>query len=121
MFHLNWPKNNFLYTFIAIVTLGSCTVVKNYPKNRPFVFANNITLKGDVSKDEKKRLQIELYSYWDDSLRVNSMLQFGVRTVIKNPNIFDSTAITRSVALMNSYLNSQGFYNPVITPAPPRI
>lgn len=122
MFHLNRPaKNNFPYIFISIVMLASCTVVKNYPKNTPFVFSNKITVKGDVSKDEKKRLQTELYNYWDDSLRVNSILQFGVRTVIKNPNGFDSTAIPRSVNFMNSYLNSQGYYDAVITPAKPEI
>jgi outer membrane protein insertion porin family len=113
-------KNQILYTFIALMALASCTVVKNYPENRPFVFANNITLKGDVSKDEKKRLQTELYNYWDDSLKVKSILQFGVRTVIKNPNVFDSAAITRSIVFMNSYLNSQGYYNPAIDPAAPK-
>lgn len=98
--------------------LASCTVVKNYPKNTAFVFANKITVNGAVSKDEKKRLQTELYNYWDDSLKVNSILQFGVRTIIKNPSVFDSAGITRSIVFMNSYLNSQGYFNPVITPAP---
>lgn len=122
MFHLfRTAKNTFLLSFIAIVILASCTVVKNYPENKPFVFANKIIVKGDVSKDEKKRLQTELYNYWDDSLKVNSILQFGVRTVIKNPNVFDSSAIARSVAFMSSYLNSQGYYSPVINPAPPKI
>ena len=122
MFHLNRSaKNTFLCTFLAIVMLASCTVVKNYPKNKPFVFANKITVKGDVPKDEKKRLQTELITYWDDSLRVNSIRQFGVRTVIKNPNVFDSAAITRSIVFMNSYLNSQGYYNPIITSAPIKI
>ena len=122
MFHLyRSAKCTFLYSFIAIMMLASCTVVKNYPRNKPFVFSNKITIKGDVSKDEKKRLQTELYNYWDDSLKVNSILQFGVRTVIKNPNVFDSTAITRSESLMSSYLNSQGYYNTVITPASPKI
>jgi len=97
--------------------LASCTVIRNYPANKPFVYANKIIVKGDVSKDEIKRLQTELYNYWDDSLKVNSIRQFGVRTIIKNPNIFDSTTITRSIVFMNSYLNSQGYYNPVITPA----
>lgn len=98
--------------------LASCTVVKNYPKNTAFVFANKVTVNGAVSKDEKKRLQTELYNYWDDSLKVNSILQFGVRTIIKSPKVFDSAGITRSVVFMNSYLNSQGYFNPVITPAP---
>ena len=115
MFHLfRTGKSTFLYTFIAIVMLASCTVVRNYPEKEPFVFSNKITVKGDISKDEKKRLQTELYNYWDDSLKVNSILKFGVRTVIKNPNVFDSAAIPRSIAFMNSYLNSQGYYNAVI-------
>ncbi len=122
MFHLTRPaKITFFYTFIAIVMLASCTVVKDYPKNKPFVFSNKITIKGDVSKDEKKRLQTELYNYWDDSLKVNSIRQFGIRTIIKNPNIFDSSAITQSIAFMDSYLNSQGYYDAVITPAEPKI
>jgi hypothetical protein len=119
MFHLYRPeKNPLFFLFIATILLGSCTVVKNYPVNTPFVFENKITVEGDVSKDEKKRLEFELYNYWDDSLKVNSLLQFGVRTIIKNPNVFDSAGINRSIVFMNSYLNSQGYYNTLITPAP---
>ena len=122
MFHLFSPvKTQFLYTSIAIVLLASCTVVRNYPKNTPFVYANKITVKGDVSKDEKKRLQTELYNYWDDSLKVSSILQFGVRTIIKDPKVFDSAAVARSIVFMNSYLNSQGYYDSEITPAAPKI
>jgi len=119
MFHfIKQAKNFFLYIFPGLMMLASCTVVKNYPKNTAFVFASKITVNGAVSKDEKKRLQKELYNYWDDSIKVNSILQFGVRTIIKNPNVFDSAGITRSIVFMNSYLNSQGYFNPVITPAP---
>ncbi|HSU49852.1 MAG TPA: BamA/TamA family outer membrane protein [Segetibacter sp.] len=101
--------------------LASCTVVKNYPKDKPFVFKNKINVTGDISKDEKNRLQTELYNYWDDSLKVNSLLQFGVRTVIKNPNVFDSADINRSIVFMNSFLTSQGYYNSDITPLEPKI
>ncbi len=76
---------------------------------------------GDISKDEKNRLQTELYNYWDDSLKVNSLLQFGVRTVIKSPNVFDSADINRSIVFMNSFLTSQGYYNSDINPLEPRI
>lgn len=107
-------KNNLLFTLVAIILLASCTVVKNFQENKPFVFKNKITVVGDVSKDEQKRLQSELNNYWDDSLRVKSITRFGVRTVIKNPNVFDSTDVTRSIVFMNSYLNSQGYYNTVI-------
>ena len=119
MFHLLQERNKyFFFLFIAILLLGSCTVVKNYPEGKPFVYENKITVKGEVSKDEIKRLQLELYNYWDDSLKVNSLLKFGVRTVIKNPAVFDSSRINRSIVFMNSFLNSQGYYNAVISPAP---
>jgi outer membrane protein insertion porin family len=122
MFQLYGPLQKiFLVSFIAIILLASCTVIRNYPKNTPFVFENKINVKGDVSKDEKKRLQTELYNYWDDSLKVNSIQQFGIRTVIKNPNEFDSAAINRSIVFMESYLRSQGYYNAVITPVTPKI
>ncbi len=114
-------KNTFLLTVFAIILLASCTVVKNYPKNKPFVFKNKINVTGEVSKDEKKRLLTDLINYWDDSLKVNSILQFGVRTVIKNPTAFDSTGISRTIVFINSYLNAQGYYNTVITPLQPLV
>src|SRR3954468_14092933 len=112
MFHLHEAgKKKFLLTVLTILALASCTVVKNYPKNKPFVFKNKINVTGPESKDEKNRLQTELYNYWDDSLKVNSILQFGVRQVIKNPNVFDSAGINRSIVFMDSYLKTQGYYN----------
>ncbi|MCW3115846.1 MAG: BamA/TamA family outer membrane protein, partial [Segetibacter sp.] len=122
MFHLyGHAKNKFLLTALFIMLLASCTVVKNYPKDRPFVFKNKINVTGDISKEEKNRLQTELYNYWDDSLKVNSISQFGVRTVIKNPNAFDSAGINRSIIFMNSFLTAQGYYNSLIKPLTPAI
>ena len=112
MFHLaKSAKYISLIFFSSFILFFSCTTVKNYPKNTPFTFSNKITLNGEVTKDEKKRLEAELYTYWDDSLRVNSILQFGIKTIIKNPPAFDTAAIRRSIVLMNSFLQSQGYYN----------
>lgn len=109
-------------SFLAIILLASCTTVKNYPVRTPFVYANKVTLKGDISKDEKTRLDVELPNYWDDSLKVGSVTQLGVRTVIKNPPRYDSINISHSVDFMRSYLNSQGYYDAIITPVlPPKI
>ena len=105
---------------LAFLLLTSCTVVKNYPKYTPFVFNNGIEVTGEVSKDELKRLQTELEGYWDDSIKVNSIQQFGIRTVIKNPGVFDSVGVDRSVLFMDSYLKSQGYYNANITPVIPQ-
>lgn len=113
-FH-NIHIRSFLCFSLLLVLFSSCsivnfTTVKNPPANKAFVFDNNIELKGNISKDEKKRLSEELINYWDDSLKVPKIQQFGVFYKIKNPPVFDSANITRTVALMNAYLNSQGYY-----------
>ncbi len=116
MFLNNKPANIFFFTLcMAIMLFASCTVVKQYPKNEPFVFNNKINVTGSISKDEKKRLELELNNYWDDSLKVKTVSQFGVRTVIKNPSVFDSSDIKPTLAFMRSFLNSQGYYNTQIS------
>ena len=112
---------------ILIFTLlfEACTVVRNYPINKPFVYENNIVLTGDVSKDEKKRLVLDLVNYWDDSLKVLPVNNLGIfkknspliyNEVINKPPIYDTAAMTRSLLFMGSYLNSQGYYNFYIKP-----
>jgi outer membrane protein insertion porin family len=115
MFHLyrRASINSFLIV-VVLVMLASCTVVKDYPANTPFVFRNKITLEGDVPKDEEKRLQAELNNYWDDSIKVQRISQFGIRTVVRNTNRFDSANINRSIEFMRSYLQAQGYYNVAI-------
>lgn len=113
-FH-NIPIRSFLCFSLLLVLFSSCsivnfTTVKNPPRNKAFVFDNKIELKGNISKDEQKRLSEELVNYWDDSLKVPKIQQFGVFYKIKNPPVFDSANITRTVAMMNAYLNSQGYY-----------
>jgi len=94
---------------------SSCSVlkstkVKNYPISKPFVFKNQVVLNADISKDEKNRLTTDLDNYWDDSLKSREIKQFFIFTKIKNPPVFDSANVTRSVNFMNAYLNSQGYY-----------
>jgi hypothetical protein len=110
----------FFSLFTALIMLSSCseqkrTWVRNYPKNTPFVYNNQITLHGNFTKDEKKRLLSDLQNYWDDSLKVPKQQQFGLFYKIKNPAVFDSTNIDRSALFMNSYLNAQGYYYSVLT------
>ena len=58
-------KNTVLLFFIIaapVIFLTSCTTVKNYPKNRPFVFDTNIQIEGKYSTDEKKRTGVQTVS-----------------------------------------------------------
>ena len=84
--------------------------VKNYPSNKPFVFENEIVVRGNISKDEKKRLTSDLENYWDDSLRVPRLQKWIFFYSIKKPPVFDTVNIDRTKKFMNSYLNSKGYY-----------
>jgi len=93
----------------------SCTVVKDPPAGKPFVYNNTINLSGDLNKDEKKRLTNDLTNYWDDSLFARKVQQFGVRYVLKKPPVFDTLNIARTKTFMTGYLNSQGYYHAQFT------
>ncbi len=120
--HLTGPRYSLLRVIglmaLVLVFLSSCseqrrTVVRNYPPNKPFVYSNKINLTGtNLTKDEKKRLSTELENYWDDSLQVQKIQQFGFFYKIRKPPVFDSTNIYRSVNFMNAYLNAQGYFYP---------
>lgn len=99
-----------LLAMISSCSVSKRTFIKNHPVNRAFVYDNKLTLKGDLSKDEKIRLTNDLGKYWDDSLQVRRIQQFGLFYKIKNPPVFDSGNIARSINFMNAYLNSQGYY-----------
>ncbi|MBC7652019.1 MAG: BamA/TamA family outer membrane protein [Deinococcales bacterium] len=104
------PLQKISSLFCVVCLLAACSSVKDFQLNKPFVFANKVTIKGNISKDEKNRLTNELDNYWDDSLRARKVQQFGFIYKLKNPPVFDSANISRSIAFMNAYLNSQGYY-----------
>ena len=99
-----------LLIFFSSCSVEQRTVVRNHPLRKPFVYENKVLVWGNISKDEKIRLTTELDNYWDDSLRIRKVQQFWVRYVLKNPPVFDSTKINRTLNYMNAYLNSQGYY-----------
>jgi hypothetical protein len=114
--------NLLLYRFTVLLAccglFSSCEVIKNAPKNKPFVLENKLVLQTDIRKDDKKVLENTLNGYWDDSIKVKSISEFSFKLkkfgYHKNfivPYNFDTAAISRSKLLMNSYLNSQGYYN----------
>ncbi|QEC68956.1 BamA/TamA family outer membrane protein [Panacibacter ginsenosidivorans] len=111
-----WKLSNSLFYLILLSGfISSCTVVKNAPAGKPFVFDNQINITGNLNKDEKKKLTNELGNYWDDSLFARKVQQLGVRFVLRNPPVFDTLNLIRTETLMKGYLNSQGYYNATFT------
>jgi len=83
---------------------------QEYPA-KPFVYESKIVVqKGNTSKDERKRLELALQSYWDDSLVTRKLQQFGFFYRLRNPPVFDTAYVPRTKAMMTSYLKSQGYY-----------
>ncbi|HEX7692367.1 MAG TPA: hypothetical protein VF408_08255, partial [Sediminibacterium sp.] len=104
-----------LFILPLLVLISSCSVltsikVKDYPAGKPFVFNNQVELSGSMSKDEKKRLLLDLQNYWDDSVQARKLQRFGIFYNLKNPPVFDTANVTRSITYMNAYLNAQGYY-----------
>ena len=97
----------------------SCTTIKNYPANKPFVYQTNINLPDNFSIDEKKQLTDGLEQQLHDSIKVRSVRKLiGIKnglprmfyTEIVNPPVYDSTYADKSLGFMSSYLNSLGYY-----------
>lgn len=107
-----------LWASCFAVVLASCSPVRNFQPNKPFVFENRITITSKASKDEIKKLTTELNNYWDDSVKAQkvseikpfSFKQAPIAKVLRNPPLFDSLNVERSKVFMNAYLNSQGYY-----------
>src|SRR4030095_3115511 len=112
-------KISFIVCVLFIIcSLSSCTEqkflvvfnrvrVKNFPIDTPFVYNNKVNIYGDVSKDEKTRLQENLVNYWADSLFAKRVQKFGVKYTLKNPPIFDTATISITRRFMSSFLYSQ--------------
>lgn len=106
--------NFLLLLFVCgLAFLTSCSV-KNYPPDTPFVYQNRINVKGNISKDDKKRLTAELGNYWDDSLKARWRNRFLVSRQLSNPPAFDSIRLQHTLSFMESYLRSQGYYHAVL-------
>jgi hypothetical protein len=87
-------KNISFFSRFYLVTLlflfTACSDVKkalvhDYPKQVPFVFENKIIVNGADNKAMQQQLVNELGNYWDDSLKVKKIRQFGVFNTVLQP------------------------------------
>lgn len=106
----------YLVFVYAATCFTACTVVKNAPENKPFVYAAKIELnKKNLSKDDAKTISANLENYWADSLRVPVVTKYFIKNVINQPAVLDTVNISKSQTYMKGYLNSEGYYQPAFT------
>ena len=63
--------------FSVLVFFSACTVVKNHPVNKPFVYQTNVHVEGDLPAVEKKELALMLADQLHDSIRVKTVAKFA--------------------------------------------
>ncbi|MGB4772205.1 MAG: BamA/TamA family outer membrane protein [Chitinophagaceae bacterium] len=108
---------------VLLTAYPSCTVVKQYPKDKPFLFENTVNIKGDVPKDKKPDYIADLMTQLEDSAKVNENTELPWPkapwvipvNVIKRPPVFDSVASVQSTVNMRNYMVSKGYRQAFVT------
>lgn len=108
-----------IISFAALLfVLGSCTVVKNYPKRTPFVYEAEVEVHGDLGPDDRKTLESELRNQLHDSIGVRKVQKLigwekGPRffySELRTPPVYDSVNADKSATFMQALLHSLGYY-----------
>jgi outer membrane protein insertion porin family len=110
-------KNIILFAAFASF-FGSCTVVRDYPVNKPFVYETKINVHGVVETEKKKELVSKLEQQLHDSVNpraVQKLVGFdhGLKffySVMKKPPVYDSINSDKSIGFMRALLHSLGYY-----------
>lgn len=100
----------------------SCTVVRNHPKDRPFIFENTVNLQS-VPKELKSDLITALKDQIEDSAKVEAASQIPWPKapwiipvpVINKPTVYDSFYVQQSAVNMRNLMISKGYRSAAIT------
>lgn len=109
-------SRNFLkvcFAGLVISLISSCTIVKNYPANKPFVYKTNINVNGDFTSEEKIKLSSRLKGQLDDSMKSRSVSKV-LWSVMKRPPVYESSNADKSVIYMRALLTSLGYFKDTI-------
>ena len=118
-------KNISLLARLGLVALlfflSSCADVKkalvhDYPKQIPFVFDNKILIKDADNKASQQNLTLDLNNYWDDSLQVKRIRQFGLFSTVIQPIRYQPERMARTMQYMQAFLASKGYNQAVLSP-----
>ena len=110
-----------LSLFSLLFFLNSCAdfksaVVHNYPKEKAFLYNNKIIVKDAASKHNAKEISIALDNYWDDSIKVRKIRQYGIFNTIIKPQSYQPERMSRTLQYMSNFLASEGYHHPLLTP-----
>lgn len=107
------PDNIYLKAYVTgliAIVFASCTIVKQYQPDKPFVYRTNINLIGNFSNEEKQGLESGLRGQLDDSMEAGKVQKL-FWSVIKKPPVYDSANVQQSMVYMRALLKSQGYFS----------
>lgn len=91
-------------------------IVHNYPKEKEFIYNNKIIVKDAASKHNAKELSIALDNYWDDSIKVLKIRQYGFFNTIIKPQSYLPERMSRTLQYMSNFLATEGYHHPILSP-----
>jgi outer membrane protein assembly factor BamA len=100
----------FVVSLAAIFFISSCTTVRNYPVDRPFVYESTVEIEGQFKTDERKTLVNQMEQQLHDSVRARKVQRWVFWKRLSNPPVFDSLNIGKSESYMRAMLNSLGYF-----------
>ncbi len=98
------------FVVLSISLLSSCTIVRKYQPNKPFVYKNSIKIKGDLRGINTRELRTRLATQIEDSVKPVYKSVMFVRNIMTGPAVFDSNYVKQTVFNMNNLLHNIGYY-----------
>ncbi len=89
-------------------------MVKDYPRNTPFVYKTNINITKNIASDSASILSSRLKGQIDDSLRARSVSKV-LWSIMRKPPVYKSDNAEKSVTYMKALLHSMGYTRDSIT------
>lgn len=93
----------------AILLAVSCSTVKNYPKNTPFVYEYKVNVEGNIAEETKADLTSGLENQLDDSIAVRRTTKL-LKKILDKPPVYDSANAERSKVFMDALMTSLGYF-----------
>lgn len=100
----------FFFVLLTILLFSSCTIVRKYQPNKPFVYKNSIKIKGDIRGINMRELRSRLASQIEDSVKPVYKSVMFIRNVMTGPAVFDSSYVEQTRMNMNNLLHNIGYY-----------
>ncbi len=113
---MNYKMYATYIVFSSLVILLVACNKNNYPKGKPFVYENKIEIENnELNKEQKTVLGGRLKTQLADSMQVRLKSSLPGFRKLQDPAIFDTAQASLSVANMEIFLKTTGYYYGKVT------